>query len=466
MPHIHPFSAIQYGRLLSAPAARQGIPIDASDLIAPPYDVLDAAGKAILLAKNPANIVAIDLPHLPAKALGPDSAYASAALRLTSYLSNGTLAKRSTSCMFVYRQSFDFAGTRHARTGLVCTLDVQPFGKRPGGGILPHEQTFSGPKEDRLALMHATGTQLSPIFGLHPDAKRHAAQRLAHIAALHPPDVNARTDDGTLHELWAVDDQTLLAQLEGDLAGEDVFIADGHHRYTTAQSYLAQLEAAQGPLPVAHPAKRCMFVLVSMHDAGLVIGPTHRVLAGMPGYSWAAFERASKGLLDLTPVKGGLGTITGVMKTAARHQGRNVLGLYDFESGHAFIASPTHADPLKDQFSEKPEAWRTLDVALCQHLIVERICEAKLMGLQTGPHATASVRWAFPHSIEEVQAIGKGEQTSAGGGADFAAQLAVIVDPTPLQAVREICVAGELMPQKSTFFYPKLATGLFMHALK
>lgn len=463
MPKIYPFNAIQYGQLLSHEGHARGH--DASALVAPPYDVLDAASKSSLLAKSPANIVAIDLPHLPAKELGPDSAYASAALRLRGYLQDGTLTRRGKPCMFIYRQMFSFEGKAHTRTGLVCTLDIRPFGKDTtgafSGGVLPHEQTFSGPKEDRLALMRATRTQLSPIFGLHPDAKRNSAERLRHIAQHRPAEVFATTDDGTRHELWAVEDPGQIEHLTHDLVGEDVFIADGHHRYTTAMNYLAELEKQHGPLPPEHPARRCMFVLISMHDAGLVIGPTHRVLAGMGGYSWHAFERAAKGLLELTPTKGGLGTIEGVMKTTARHKHQNVLGLYDFETGHAFVATPTHQDPLKDQFPSKPLAWRTLDVALCQHLIVERICQAKLMG----PNQTDGVKWAFPHSVREVEAIGRGEQTSAGGGPGFAAQLAVIVDPTPLEAVRDISLAGELMPQKSTFFYPKLATGLFMHGL-
>jgi uncharacterized protein (DUF1015 family) len=467
MPTIYPFPAIQYGAVVPQGGSAHGPShgLDASALIAPPYDVLDASGKAALLAKSDANIVAIDLPHLPAKELGPDSAYSSAALRLAGYLQDKTLVRRERPCMFIYRQHFEFAGRSHARTGLACTLDVRPFGKDTtgamGGGILPHEQTFSGPKEDRLALMRATRTQLSPIFGLHPDVKRNSAERLRHLTQHRPAEVVATTGDGTRHELWTIDDPGQIQHLTGDLAGEDVFIADGHHRYTTAINYLAELEVKHGPLPADHPARRCMFVLISMHDQGLVIGPTHRVLAGMGGYAWPAFERASKGLLDLTPVKGGLGTIEGVMKTTARHRHQNVLGLYDFQTGHAFIATPTHADPLKDQFATKPQAWRTLDVAICQHLIVERICQSKLMG----DGAAGTVRWAFPHSAREVEAIGRGEQTSAGGGPGFEAQLAVIVDPTPLEAVREISLAGELMPQKSTFFYPKLATGLFMHAL-
>jgi uncharacterized protein (DUF1015 family) len=465
MPRTHPFHAVQFAEAFGA---TPGHPVDVSALIAPPYDVLDAGAKDALLARDERNIVAIDLPHLPAKQLGPDSAYAAAALRLFEYLKSGVLHKHHQPVMFVYRQTFTFERQQHQRTGLVATIDLLPFGPDTdgtrGGGVLPHEQTFSGPKEDRLALMRATRTQLSPIFGLVPDDKRNLAERLDQHTRHHVPSVRATTADSageTLHELWTVADSATIAHLQGATLGQDVFIADGHHRYTTALNYAQQLRSAgKHPAP-DHPALRCMFVLISMHDKGLVIGPTHRVLAGMPGYSWDAFERASKGLLQLEPLKGGLGAIEHALKSGARRSGKNSLALYDFATGHAHLCTPTDPDPLKAQFPDKPQAWRTLDVAICQHLIVERICQAKLMAGATDP-----VRWAFPHSIEEVAAIGDGRQTSAGGGPDFGAQLAVIVDPTPLQAVRDVSRASELMPQKSTFFYPKLATGLFMHGLE
>ena len=133
------------------------------------------------------------------------------------------------------------------------------------------------------------------------------------------------------------------------------------------------------------------------------------------------------------------------------------MGLMDFETGLCFVCYPATPDPLEDSHPDKPEAWRTLDVAIIQHLIVEEICEPTL-------NNGNPVKWAFPHSIKEVVDIGKGSETGAGGGAGFA-QLAVIVKPTPMDAVRDVSHANELMPQKSTFFFPKLATGLFLNPL-
>jgi hypothetical protein len=137
---------------------------------------------------------------------------------------------------------------------------------------------------------------------------------------------------------------------------------------------------------------------------------------------------------------------------------RNVVGLYDFATKRCFTATFAKKDPLAARFPEKPKAWRDLDVALIQYVIVEQICQPKLNGGE-------AVKWAFPHTIKEVEEIGAGGETGAGGGKNFA-QLAVIVRSTPLQAVRDVSRANQLMPQKSTFFYPKLATGLFLNPLE
>ena len=138
--------------------------------------------------------------------------------------------------------------------------------------------------------------------------------------------------------------------------------------------------------------------------------------------------------------------------------GSQRFALWDFRTKRGFVAAPMSADALGARFPEKPVAWRELSVAFCQYVIVERVCQGALNGGQP-------IKWAFPHTLEEVDAIGRGAETGAGGGAGFA-QLAVIVRPTPLQAVRDVSRANQLMPQKSTFFYPKLATGLFVNGLE
>lgn len=456
MPAVYPFRALQFP-LQSGKAVT-----DLSSLIAPPYDVLNEEAKRALLAKNPLNIVSIDLPHLPTKVLGPDEAYARAGNDFAERLRTGGLIRRSSPAMFVYRQTFTSAGRECQRVGMACTIETVPFGPRAGGGVLPHEETFSGPKEDRLALMHATKAQLSPVFGLHQDESGAASALVRTIAASRSPDIIARTDDGVLHEVWTIDDPATHAAYAAALANEDLFIADGHHRYTTAINYLKQLEALGTPVPADHPARRTLIVLVGMSDPGLTIWPTHRVLGGMARYSWEAFKAAAAEHFQLAPVVGGLAELERALNTRSNHEtGTDSpirLGLFDFASGSGAIATPLVPDPLAVEHSYKPLAWRMLDVAVVQHLLVENICQPVL-------NDGLSVRWSFPHTLREVEALARGESMGAGESAGQLPQLGVILRATPLESVREICRAGELMPQKSTFFFPKLATGLFLNAL-
>ncbi len=448
MPAVYPFRALQF---------RSGSG-DVSALVAPPYDVLDLHAKQKLLSHDPSNIVGVDLPHVPAKELGPPETYAAAGDRFREMQAQGTLKRTAAPAMFAYRQTFVFNGKTHQRLGMACTVETLAFGPRTGGGILPHEETFSGPKEDRLALMKATRAQLSPIFGLHSDEKGTAVSLLREVMQSRAADMEARMTDGVKHEVWTVSDAGTIGRYTAALAGEDVFIADGHHRYNTALNYLQQLES-QAPVPGSHPARRCMTVLVGMSDPGLVIGPTHRVLGGMSRYTIDRFVELARQHFEISEGPTHLVEIERAMEAAASAAGgRNVLGLIDFKTHTSFVATLKDGDPLAAEFAGMPREWRTLDVAIIQHLLVKKICEP---GLNEG----RAVRWAFPHSVEEAIEIGRGRETGAGGGSGFA-QLAVIVRPTPLSAVKAVSKAGQLMPQKSTFFYPKLATGLFVNPVE
>lgn len=448
MPAVFPFRAVQYN---------QGSG-DVSGVIAPPYDVLDGAQKEAMLKADPNNIVGIDLPHVPAKELGPKQAYESAGSAYRSMLDSGILSQRDTPAMFAYRQTFEFEGQEFQRCGMAATVETVPFGDRDGGGILAHEQTFGGPKEDRKALMDATACQTSPIFGLHPDEDGAATTIVREVMASRAPDMTAKMSDGVMQEIWTVEDQATIDAYSGALAGEDIFVADGHHRYNTALNYLQSLIEHDGDVPADHPARRTMMVLVSMNDPGLAIGPTHRVLGGMEDYDINAFQSAAGGLLNIEAIDNNPHTFLAQMQVLSEREKTNIFGIYDYATGLCFAAWPTMSDPLEDQFPNQSEAWRHLDVAIIQHLIVDEICSPEL-------NKGEPVKWAFPHTIDEVLALGRGEETGssiAGGGKP---QVAIIVRPTPLDAVRDISRAGELMPQKSTFFYPKLATGLWMNPL-
>jgi len=438
MPQIRPIRSVTYDRSTGA---------DISDRIAPPYDVLDEQSKAALLAKNPSNIVAVDLPHLPPKTVGPDEAYDGAAKTLNQWIEQGALVRNDEPAIYVYQQTYDARGTTYHRRGLIANAVIQPFGERPAdgsGGIFAHEQTFSEPKEDRLKLMRATKAQLSPIFGLYDDPSNAIAPLLAGVIEQRKADFfGTTTNDGVLHEVWIVQDQQEIARFTEALKPCDTFIADGHHRYTTALNYKQEA----GDLSEEHPANNCLFVLVSMQDEGLIVLPTHRVLGGMDSFSMDQLIQVSDGKLKIERFEGGdLSALEAALPSAGDH----AMGLYDPAKPDAglWIATTCSSDPLKQTHANRSDAWRQLDVAVLQHLIVEGICEPTFCG-------GGKVKWKFPHDLDAFKAVADSP--------DY--QLGVIMQATPLASIGSVCRSGELMPQKSTFFYPKLATGLVLNPI-
>jgi len=426
MPRIHPIPAIQY-------AAPPGA--DVSDRIAPPYDVLDETSKGALVAASADNIVTVDLPHMPAKTLGPDVTYERAGDTWRRWLADGVVVQRDEPALFVYQQTFTVAGTTHRRRGLIANVALQPFGPAPDGhgGVHPHEQTFDAAKQDRLMLMRATGAQLSPIFGLYDDPADQVAPMLAGVIDIDPPDRFGVTADGTRHDLWTVRDARPFLDAMLDM---DVFIADGHHRYNTALMYQQQAPAAD----------ICLFVLVAMQDPGMIVLPTHRVLGGLEGLTIDALAAAAQGVLNITRVDSDDLT---QLETALPNAGHHAMGLFLPRDDHPLaIATTAGPDPLAASHPDQSPAWRQLDVAILQHLTVNQLL-APMCPRDGKP------TWKYPHTLDQLR-------TDA---ADDGFQLGVIMQATPLKSVLAISRAGELMPQKSTYFFPKLATGLVINPI-
>lgn len=433
MPKISPIAAIEYNFTDIK---------DLSSLIAPPYDVLDECSKTALLEKNAHNLVKVDLPHLPPKTVGPDETYLQAAKVFNQWIDEGVLRKRTTPAVYVYQQTYTIDGTTYKRRGLMTNVQLQDFGKGENGqgGIFPHEQTFSAPKEDRLKLMKATQAQLSPIFGLYADKAGNVQPLLDQVAEAGNPTFFANTkNDGVLHEVWVIEDQAQIAKFQEALGPCDTFIADGHHRYGTALNYRDEM----GPFAEGHSANQCLFVLVGLSDPGCIVLPTHRVLGGMVDYSFDKFATACAGKLVIKPFEGTLEELEAALPDAGPH----AMGLYDPQAGLS-IATTVDGDPLNETHANMSLAWRQLDVAVLQHLIVESICEPTFCN-------GSKVTWKFPHSLAEAKEIADAD----------AYQIGVIMQATPIDAIGEICSNGELMPQKSTFFYPKLATGLAINPI-
>ena len=423
MPEIRPFPAIRYN-----PQRNRG---DLSNLIAPPYDVLDEHDKQALLAQSDRNIVAIDLPHIPPKSAGPVEVYERSARRLNEWLGDGTLVRETSPALYVYHQKFEHDGQQFLRRMFIARVRLAPFSE---GTILPHEKTFGGPKEDRLALMKTTKCNLSPIFGLFSDSRDRVGSEFA-ATVEESPDATA-TLDGVENHLWVVTDKLLVGRIAGELRTTKVYIADGHHRYGTALLYRNHVVEQSGGLAEDHPANFVMFVLASMDDPGCLILPYYRVLGRVDLQS--ILDAWREGVVETaSTLPGG---------PAERDADRPDLVLWEGTTNREVGLRFTNRRALKSLEPNEVEPWYDLDYAYLHRFLLAELL-AKKLGVEPNIH--------YVKSLEDARRTAKDEKG-----------VAMLVNATPLTHLRAVSEAGGLMPQKSTYFYPKLATGLTINPLE
>lgn len=414
MAEVQPFAAIRYD------FDRYGG--DLSNVVAPPYDVLDESDKADLLSNDPHNVVAIDLPHLPPKDEGPPQAYQAARSRLDAWLAEGVLVREERPAVYVYHQSFDLDGRRYTRRQFIARVRLREFTE---GVVLPHEQIFGGPKADRLALMKATRCNLSSVLAMYTDADQAVASALDSCTS-GTPDATATLED-VVNDLWVVTEPSVIDRIRSLMADKRVYIADGHHRYGTALEYRKHIASHQGGnLPDEHPANWVMLVLASMDDPGCVILGYARLLSG---------EGVSADSLLAAWAEGA---------QRCSHGGEDLV-LYDGRSKTRTALRFTNRAALDRLAADHSSSWRKLDVAYLHRYLIDE--------LATGAFGKPP-QVGYDKSVEG--ACAKAEQMGA---------VAVLPKATPMAHLRAVSEDGELMPQKSTFFFPKVATGLTINPL-
>jgi uncharacterized protein (DUF1015 family) len=429
---IRPFSAIRYGKQFT----------DVASVIAPPYDVLDEAQKQALQARHPNNIVTVDLPWMPPKTVGPDDAYEKSNLTLQAWLRAGIVEKDRRPALYPYAQTYEYGGKTFHRRGFICLVKLTPFGE----DIIPHEKTYKGPIEDRMKLMRATRMQLSPIFGLFSDP-RGQVNSLLYKNVGKP--MQSGTLEGVQNDLWAVPDADVENQVIDLMRNKHIYIADGHHRYTTALQYQQDEIARNGgkPLPVKHPANYCMFVLVGMQDDGLLILPTHRLIGGMEGFNMQIFTANVREHFDIEESSMRPEQFDDVMLPNAKRT-EHEFGLYDGTTRKFYLLKLKKPDLLKEYEPNQSAAWRDLDVAILQRYLFDEVLQPEFAGKD-------GLTRGYTANPTEVGRQVNGKQY----------QIALMLHPTPLNALEELGKVGEVMPQKSTYFYPKLATGMVINPL-
>ena len=421
MAEIKPFCALRY-------TAKAG---DISALTCPPYDIISEEERRAFLAENPNNVIRLELPK------GEDP-YGEAGQTLHDWESDGILRQDSDPGFYIYEEEFTAYGETKKIKGFVCRVKLEEFS---AGVILPHEETLSKAKEDRFNLMKSTFCNFSQIYSLYMDEEH---KTLSRIDALSSGKPRYEFSDGAVtHRMWLVNDPEVIKAISADFADRKLYIADGHHRYETALNFRrwCREQGYEGEDP-----DYVMMMLVDMEHDGLVVFPTHRLIRGLSNFSEAELLKGCEAYFDISeqPALSGIESeLNGLYQ-----QGKKAFAYYGGgESWKLLVLKDESA--MAEILPDKSAAYRGLDVSVLHSLILERV-----LGIDK-ENMAKQINLTYTRSLEEaVSSVKSG-----------ASQCAFLLNPTRVTEIRDVAAAGEKMPQKSTYFYPKLITGLVMNQI-
>jgi uncharacterized protein (DUF1015 family) len=411
MADVEPFRALHYDR------DRVG---GLQPVVAPPYDVIDAAQRAALLARSPYNVVEIDLPQ-------GDDPYGHAAEVFERWRADAILVRDDEPALWALEQDYTGPdGRRRTRHGFFARVTVEDYGP---GRIRPHERTHPGPKEDRLRLTRATNANLSPIFSLYDDPDGAAWGALA-PQLQGDPWAQVTDEDGTTHRLWRVADPTAAEAVRAALAGSELLIADGHHRYETARVHHAEGGAGH-----------VLMCLVALQDPGLAVFPTHRLLTELDGGRRESLRTTIERDFEVAEVAAGRLEPTG--------DGPVRMGYLDAHHRRPLMLTLRDRAIAAAALPDKPEPYRALDTAVLEALVLQ------------GALGMTEDDISHLHGLDYARDAAQARERVESG----AAQAAFFMRGTPVSQVRDVAAAGESMPPKSTYFFPKVLTGMVFNLL-
>jgi len=406
---------------------------DLAAVVAPPYDVISDAERDALYARSEYNVVRLILNR-------DSDRYAAAATLLRRWRETGVLVQDGRAALCCYVEDFALPdGSMRQRAGIISAVRLESFDT---GNIRPHERTFSRAKEDRMRLLQACHTNLSPIFGLYAD-RQDALEPARRVAASRKADIDLTDANGERHRVWWLTEASDVAAIRDALAAESVVIADGHHRYETALAYRDHLRAAGAVDPEA-PHNFILMYLTSMSDPGLVVLPTHRVLvSGLQGDPGMVVERVRRHFRLTAFAAAARAEFKAALRQTPGRFGMVVAG-----SDQLFVAGVDDPASLDAYLSPLAPAVRRLDVTVLDRVILRGLLEVDCT------QAAQAGRLTYTHDDDHaIDAVRRG------------AQVAFLINPPRMEDVVAVCAAGETMPEKSTYFFPKLLTGLVFHPL-
>ena len=407
--------------------------------VTPPYDVISGEMQDVLYARHPQNAVRLVFGRESDEDTPQNNRYTRAAAHLAAWRSEGIFLQDKPA-IYPYEQTFSCAGIGYTRRGFLARVLLGEWGE---SGIYPHEKTLSGPKEDRLRLMRAVRGQTGPVFGLLSDNEGRVCGELDGLVDYEPfADIE---DSGVKHRIWVLDDPERAQAFAALASASPIFIADGHHRYETALTYRNEVrqsmqEAGQVPPPLGElAADYILMMIVPDSDPGLVILPTHRLVHHVADFSLEGFLRGCEPNFSVRRVAN-----EGELQAAQSSAETSVFGLVAPEA--LYLLTLADGQAMSRRVPDAPDAWRQLDVSVLHLLLLE-----DLLGIDEGRLMRKENILYSKDANDAIRKVRAGEDEVQAG---------FLMRPTSMRQVKAVAEAGEVMPQKSTFFYPKVLSGL------
>ncbi|HZU69899.1 MAG TPA: DUF1015 domain-containing protein [Ktedonobacteraceae bacterium] len=436
MADVQPLRGIRYAGEIAGDLAR---------IVTPPYDVISEQAQASYYERSPYNVIRLELSRDEPGDDSLNNRYTRAAETLAEWRLQEVLRQDALPACYLYQQRFTHNGQNYTRTSLLARVRLEPWSARV---VLPHEQTLSKPKLDRLQLMRATAMNLSPLMSLYNDPQGRIRKLLNSSAT--NPEVKITDEVGEEHVLRAITDRQHIALIQDFFAGRQLFIADGHHRYETALNYREEVLEQRRQLRPDDAVNFVLMALIDIDDPGLVVLPTHRLVFGLGQDALDAL--AAGRLADYFTVRtlgqAGEANADALLQELAA-AGTSVPSLIVQTANQAWLLSLNEQGRARMAHSGHSDAWNELDVAVAHTLVLEHLLGLRAEDVTAGTH----IRYTRD-AQQALAAVRKGD-----------AQLALLLNPTRVRQVCEVAGAGDKMPQKSTYFYPKLITGLVMNPL-
>ena len=405
------------------------------ELCCPPYDIISEEERLGYIAENEYNVIRLELPKE-----GGD-VYKTAGEVLDMWRNTGVLVHEIKPAVYIYEEEFNAYNKRSSVKGIIVRVKVEEFSK---GVILPHEFTLSKAKADRFNLMKATNCNFSQIYALYMD-EEHTTLKTIDRLSDRKPDQKFTDSDHVTHKLWIITDEKVIEKLVNDFADRKLYIADGHHRYETALNYRNYCRE-NGISKEGDPQDYQMMYLVDMQHPGLVVFPTHRMVRDLESFDKDEVLKGCEEYFDIKKFTS-VGNINSELAKQYK-QGKKAFGFY-CGKGEWYLLVLKDIEVMAKVLPDLSEASQQLDVSVLHSLILE-----KTMGIDKENMAN-QINLTYTKFFEEaIMKVDKGEF-----------QCSFILNPTRVTEIRDVAAAGEKMPQKSTYFYPKMITGMVMNDL-